>query len=81
MNQLLGEIFEEESIADHPALIAIVTNKHGGAPGRRSCVQAQELGYDVNNEDGFWSEQVKLVFEYHQRQRGYGAAVSGASSG
>lgn len=66
INQLLGEIFEEEFIAGYPPLTAIVTYKHGGGPGPGFYGQARALGYDVRSEDEFWLEQVQLVFEHHR---------------
>ena len=66
MNNLLGEIFEEEKAAGRPALTALVTRKDGDKePGPGFYEMARKLGYTFNEPFVFWSSQVQEVFKVH----------------
>lgn len=66
MNNLLGDIFEEEKSAGMPALTSIVTHKYGDKePGPGFYDMARDLGYRFDEPLVFWSTQVQDVFKTH----------------
>ncbi|WP_328614562.1 hypothetical protein OHS18_42085 [Amycolatopsis sp. NBC_00355] len=80
MNHLLGAVFEDEYVADRPALTSIVTHKYGDKePGAGFYDMARSLGYQFSEPYVFWAQQVQDVFKLHGRPQRFRRSAAPAS--
>lgn len=64
LNEALGHVSMYEAERGRPMLTAIVVNEETGHPGSGFARLGRHLGFDVDDEDGFWRAELDAAVRF-----------------